>query len=918
LHAQSIRIWTAIYFVGALHLRLIYVSARGLGGTTLSWYESPLGANREGVIASARTILLEPVAMTKAFVRPRPIRIAFLVDEHEHWREMLQGILANSYGRWGGRFSLIVPCENGKIRPAYLPWLEAYDPDLIYSYVDLSDATVERLHERLYPSSLVRHNFFRAERDVYAFRPEFSLGPLSSLSVTLVASRGGMLSGPRPVTLVDSYGRAAAPQFLQENFGCYRDSLNPWPVPGNWSEYVRTFALVGQEVIDDPCIVPRPQGEYVTDYKAMLDRLSTQRDLVGLAQLSAWMCPRLQMNDPRWTNRVNLFVGDSFVDRVTFWNARSHLDVYLDGGLVTLKMSKADIDDEETFAAIIKIIRNRIHVSHSQNNSEIAIRSASHTAEELEGMVARFRAADRWNRYSSQPIDSIDQCCPGLGVLETAMRHVEDRGVFQSSDWHETTFSDETFRPPLIAPRHIRGAPTSPFGGNRGTWALDVDIKRTNDYSRFHNVQHHWRLPRSLRMTSAFTRLYQLGGTTGPLCAPRVSSEGLITLYGAQDAQLPELRVPTDEVAFRYALRSPRDWQPFAPGRGPLQNSLVLEIRPSDKGRYLTALTRLSGGIHRSREIFLNKFWKEQFEFLGASPSAGEDRLPELVRRLQNRLRSGAIQGQEDWERIGRVVLGEAREVRVPPQYLRFDHLAARFEDFRNDYWSNHTAGTPREQWDDEEKRSLARSVQYLCQREILHQGREWLCPRCNNSNWVSIDAIRKSMVCEVCGTAKPAPVAGPWHFRLNTFVLDGLRAHGMLAHVWCLSRLSDLSHACFSFLEPHELFFTTESAYAGRPDAEIDLMVVTDGTVRLCEVKTSNQNISIEKLADLARRIRPDIATLAIMEPRSGGTDRRLEQLRQALEGSGIKAEVITLDGNDIDDSPNLPTGTSQLIRLF
>jgi len=277
--------------------------------------------------------------MTKAFVRPRPIRIAFLVEEHEHWREMLQGIFANCYGRWGGRFSLIIPCENGEIRPAYLPWLEAYDADLIYSYVDLSDATIERLHERLYPSSLVRHNFFnRAGRDAHAFRPEFSLGPMSSLSVTLVASRGTMFSGPRPVTLVDSYGRAAAPRFLQENFGCYRDSLNPWPVPANWSEYVRTFALVDQEVVDNPCIVPRPHGEYVTDYKAVLDRLGEQRELAGLAQLSAWMCPRLQMNDPRWTNRVNIFVGDSFVDRVTFWNARSHLDVYLDGGLVTLKM----------------------------------------------------------------------------------------------------------------------------------------------------------------------------------------------------------------------------------------------------------------------------------------------------------------------------------------------------------------------------------------------------------------------------------------------------------------------------------------------------------------------------------------------------------------------------------------------------
>jgi hypothetical protein len=417
----------------------------------------------------------------------------------------------------------------------------------------------------------------------------------------------------------DVYGRN--PQFLQENFGCYRESLNPWPVPPNWAEYVRTFALVEQEIVDNPQLVPRPQGEFVTDYRAVLNRLGTERDLVGLALVSACMCPRLQMNDPRWINRVNLFIGDSFTDRITFWNARSHLDVYLDPSLVTLKMSKQEIEDNDTFAAIIAIIKNRIRVAHGQNNSLITIRSASHSEEELEGIVVRFRESDKWNQYSCEVINSIDQCCPAPGVLEIAMHHVEDNAVFHANDWHETTFSEDFFCPPLILPRHIRSAPISPFRDNRGSWALDVDIERTIDYSRFENVQHRWRLPRRLRITNAFCRIHQLGGKIGALCVPRVTNSGLVTLFGAADSQLPELKLPSDEVAFRYALCSPRDWQPFAPGRGPLQNSLFLKIRPSDKGRYLTALIHLAGGIHSSKQIFLNKFWCLSKKF-GGQPLA--------------------------------------------------------------------------------------------------------------------------------------------------------------------------------------------------------------------------------------------------------------------------------------------------------
>jgi hypothetical protein len=86
---------------------------------------------------------------------------------------MLEAIFAECYGRWAGRHSLIVPCEGGNIRPAYLPWIETYDPDIIYSYVELSEAYLERLHEKLYPAFLVSHDFYRrVERDRRAYRTQ--------------------------------------------------------------------------------------------------------------------------------------------------------------------------------------------------------------------------------------------------------------------------------------------------------------------------------------------------------------------------------------------------------------------------------------------------------------------------------------------------------------------------------------------------------------------------------------------------------------------------------------------------------------------------------------------------------------------------------------------------------------------------
>jgi hypothetical protein len=170
----------------------------------------------------------------------------------------------------------------------------------------------------------------------------------------------------------------------------------------------------------------------------------------------------------------------------------------------------------------------------------------------------------------------------------------------------------------------------------------------------------------------------------------------------------------------------------------------------ADKGRYLTALLRLAGGIHRANEIFLGKFWQDQFEALGATPAVTEARRDQVTRTLQKRLRSGQIANDDDWSRIANVVLSEARAVRLDPRYFKFDDLALRFEEFRNSYWTAHEACTPRSEWDEDEKRSLSESVKYLCQREILHQGHEWRCGECYSNNWVGIDDLKCSMICEV------------------------------------------------------------------------------------------------------------------------------------------------------------------------
>src|SRR5205823_1026347 len=145
-----------------------------------------------------------------------------------------------------------------------------------------------------------------------------------------------------------------------------------------------------------------------------------------------------------------------------------------------------------------------------------------------------------------------------------------------------------------------------------GAWALDVDIERSNDYSPYSNDKHHWRLPRRLRITEAFGGGYQYL-RNGPICIPRVTGEGFLSIFTAVDGEPPEIQVPSDETVFRVALCRPKNMSPFiVRAEAVALPAIAYEMRPSDKGRYLNAMLSRAGGLNSAIGIFLRKFWKDQ------------------------------------------------------------------------------------------------------------------------------------------------------------------------------------------------------------------------------------------------------------------------------------------------------------------
>lgn len=158
-----------------------------------------------------------------ANTRTRPIRVAFLVESSEASQTILTAIFQACFRFWGGRFSLIVPCQDGAPLAGFRAWLKAYDPDVIYSYVDLSDVDQAKLHEDLYPAHLVRHRDPRDDEraDIRAWSPALPIAPLGISTLLPLLARRSAVGLSTSLKLAIAVGQAQESRFLLDCFGTH-------------------------------------------------------------------------------------------------------------------------------------------------------------------------------------------------------------------------------------------------------------------------------------------------------------------------------------------------------------------------------------------------------------------------------------------------------------------------------------------------------------------------------------------------------------------------------------------------------------------------------------------------------------------------------------------------------------------------
>ena len=277
----------------------------------------------------------------------RPIKIAYLVPheeaENNHW--ILDAVFHESYTRWGGARTLIVPTNSSSfLHEDYVKWLKLYDPDFIYTYIDLDQTLIKKIDNSCCPIAFVACEKSEITRWL-DYLPDWgmyfkSVPALSTIRSPHVSYHSlPWAEREPPITIITQYSEVSGDRFIPDNFGTAFNSCNfANPIQGLFD----TFCLVPHD-LDKRMYAGTTKTTSVTD---ILSQISDKK-AITIAKLSMAHSKSIScVQSYRWSDSFNLFIGDTCIDRIHFWNARSFSPDYIGvpGALIVKKIQIEDAD----------------------------------------------------------------------------------------------------------------------------------------------------------------------------------------------------------------------------------------------------------------------------------------------------------------------------------------------------------------------------------------------------------------------------------------------------------------------------------------------------------------------------------------------------------------------------------------------
>lgn len=784
--------------------------------------------------------------------RARHCRLAFLVDPGKCPPELLDSLFDANYGLWGGRFNPIIPVQDGEISEEFWSLLTYADPDLVYSYTQLKQSTVDRIDREIVPWRIEAHppHLFESHPQPH-YHPHLLNELVKSRQVLpLLMSQRREFTFPAQSTLLTYFHDWKTPlnnelaKLVSRNFGLIHERS----FPGLPDEWTRLQVLNNWTPID------------------LFHGLAVTRNVLFPFQASAIY----SIGPHRVNTQVDeycILIGDSADTWIHFWNRIFLVRDYLRTGWNTLCFPPTLFQNEKFVDRLREFLRR--YVLRSGNDpSRLTLQSFDCSEDEL-------------SKLRQQVLDGLDVISgiKKLGPTSAFPRITPVRSeVYRSWGARETSHQQGTSRESLLS------APRSQVPIDKGTWAMDMRIQYSPKFVFYGNEVLSWKLPRRVGIAESFF--------SHSRC--RIDAEYSLSVEMRHVGSFL-LRIP-DEADIFYRAAGVMETNSYD------SNLAIIRKKPQfgrlgtwDKGLYLNGILELFGGLQSASRFFEHSYWRGIFERLSMGLPEKEAGLFERVKNSLEKKRllitSQLASGHSkpiDW--LSHLVIRHARELQLRQEEISFSELEVAFLQQREQFITANpdfrTGTTPAEIEADRRAATedLLRVLQSLTDGGVLQQGVRVRCLNCGSRFWREIGTLQQKLTCDGCNASVPVPVESAWRYRLNSLIRNGIALHGCVPVISALRALRERARESFIYTHGVALFKGYDDP---KPAAEIDLLCISNGRLICGEVKSSASEFTEEELSKLARiaaDIRAEEATISAFNDPSGLMSHHAEALAKLL----------------------------------
>lgn len=800
------------------------------------------------------------------YINHRPVRIAFLVNpaSDQAWFDQ---IFKYNREKWGGRFNPIIFTDGNTMEDNWWKFLCDYDPDIIYSTLQLSEELQKKIHIFCSPLetefSGINNQYIHLHDDPLSILP-------TSKNVTRI-SRGIFDDKSSLVTFeLDESTPQIIRQFLNRNFGLLET--------GQRMSYHLKKSL-------ETC---QTKSYKVTDFdslnQALLDLGEFRNRVVFSSQICALPNSFKEVDYDYNNEKFVVIIGDSSSELSYFWNRALTIGRWMRVGVTQLWLPKELADNQSIRPGLIKFINRYVDQTGNDNQRGAHFVTFSLPDGEID-TIANSLKGTIWHpitstKFTQMPVPNFGQRVPFFFL---------SRGL----ELHRAYSNEEHLI--LDEPDVEEGF----MGGQY--WFVDLFVQfRPERFTNIIGNDYWWQLPRrnsilcDLKIFNKPARINEHG--TFSVLMRRQSRTDI-----GPDEEPLVVKLPEDRDVF-FALTCGERFDCYnRDDKTRFLSRPFYTMQRSDKGMYFSGVLSLFPSLLSAHHLFEERYWRKIFERM-ANQSDVKDtkKKAEIINKLKKSIDSGRDfkNSDEDIEWLSEKILVLSKNYSKQEVDLNFQKLmeAAKRE---TDEYNQHPSGA-QITFDGEE---FKRAVSDLVELGVLLLGVRPKCPRCGYRIWYHVDETKQGVFCKGCGYRFTLQAEEQWYYRLNSLVRAAASLHGTIPLLLALGQLMFDARSSFMFVPSMDLFNKINDVGSKKDNhwGEIDILCIKDGQFIVGEIKQSVGLFDVnhfEKMGELAEFIKPDIIIFSSFDkgPNKLVKDNILK-LKQKLAPLGIDVQWYPID---------------------